>query len=377
MMRTFLSAHPWDLAFDDFEASLDRLHSEVGLAGLALWAVTPPVATLRAEGSDPRFFSSRGGFAFAADASKYETTRIKPVSCSWTGKRDPISKIGEALEKRKMSLRVLLSATRMGRVAEKHAEARTKNALGDVSREALCPIHPDVRALLGSIVADVSSRRPLDAVVLTDFESAWSEAFDPGVMGLEDADADARELLSTCFCESCLQAANDAGAPALEARRATEVLFGKAMQGGSDEQRAIAGEARSDPMLRKFFQWRDDAMGRVLQSVIEASPVPVIVARQPESQVGFEGTPAWYGEAAGVLNALELDIEPEGLLCPGANANELYVTLDAALMGQDLVSAFDASAKAGFSAAIVEAMGVLPESGYETLRRALRIVRRR
>ena len=97
MLRAFVSASPWDLIDDDLDGGLDRLHGEVGVTGVSLWAVAPPRVELRTRSINPRVFHTRGGAFFHPEGRYYDATRCKPIASARVKSSDPIARLSQQL----------------------------------------------------------------------------------------------------------------------------------------------------------------------------------------------------------------------------------------------------------------------------------------
>ena len=106
-----MTTYPWDLADEDISSSLDRLHGEIGITGLSLWAAIPSSTQLRVRDIEPRVVHTRGGLLFHPTDEHYESTRCKPITSSKIKSRDPIDKIVHEAQQRGMDVALMISTS--------------------------------------------------------------------------------------------------------------------------------------------------------------------------------------------------------------------------------------------------------------------------
>ncbi|UCF32278.1 MAG: hypothetical protein JSV78_08065 [Phycisphaerales bacterium] len=378
MTDYYAVAHPCDLLDEDLALALDRLHGEIGVNGLAVWAAAPESAWIRGRGINPRLLRSRGGLFFLPDESRYHLTRLKPVTSERLKSRDVFSQITDGCDQRGLKVRALVSASRAGRLPGKYPAMTCKNALGDDSQVSLCLAHPDVQAYLTALVTDLTSERSLAGVILADFEIFWAEADDPRIAADLNIGVGGRRLLGLCFCESCRQGATLAGVDVDKAidtvRLALDRWFPARTPVSADGQALLEVQ----PALAAFLRFQDETLMRLKSRLREASSHTLFLLE------GEPGTPwatsTFADPAVRPIRSLDTvnlnELERQGVTAP--EQSELCVTTQALrhATSADLVSFFQKATEWGVSAILVDGYGKLAERDLNALRQAIRFARR-
>ena len=140
MFQSSMVAYPWDLMDEGLDAALDSLQGDIGVTGVSVWASTPPEFQLRVRPLVPRCFRTDGGLCFQPDVPLYGDSRCRPATADWIKSRNPLAKIGAGCESRALAMRAIVSLTRIGGLAERHASVARKNVFGAPSRRFVCLI---------------------------------------------------------------------------------------------------------------------------------------------------------------------------------------------------------------------------------------------
>ena len=215
--------YPWDIQDLSVERAFADLRDRASLDTIAF--ATSYHAGRFLQPRSPRrkaYFPEDGTIYFEPDPARWTGRRIQPKVASVI--REGGDVLAGLVRRRDAGTgmrvscwTVCLHNTRLGML---HPEAVTRNAFGDPNYYSLCPSHPDARAYVRTLVADVTARYRPDVVEL---ES-------PGFMGFaheyhHEKDgvgltAEDDFLLSLCFCPACLARARAAGVSG-EAARST------------------------------------------------------------------------------------------------------------------------------------------------------------
>jgi len=380
MLRTFVSAYPWDLIDEGLESGLDRLQGEVGIAGLSVWAACPPVTELRARTLEPRIFRTRGGALFRPDEAAYATTRFKPVASDWVKgpAHDPMTRIAAACTERNIELRILVSAAATGRLAQRYPDSACKNLFGAESQISLCLANLDVQEYLRCLIIDlVTTYRPA-GVVLTDFVIAWYEAISLELQVPVALAAAEESALSTCFCESCHQRAGLVGVDVPRAMHALNALLQQALGGGRTGSGRLNDLLAENVDLRAYFQWRTAELTSLLRRLTESCArdlllVRTLMAHERSQQDGLE-----LSIPAAVITSIDAAGQLPAAACPGALRSE--VGLSAAFIkaadGAELVGAFVQAGEQGMSGVQLDHLGILTDPMLTSVKQAVRFARR-
>ncbi len=165
------------------------------------------------------YFPEDGTLYFRLTGHHWEGVRVKPVVASIAERRDVLRELVTERDKGGMAVScwtVCLHNTRIGML---YPDIVTRNAFGDPNYYNLCPSHPDSRAYVKALVADVTrSYRPdvieLESPCFMGFAHEFHHEKDGVGMTAEDD-----FLLSLCFCDACLARAKLAGVDGVAARR--------------------------------------------------------------------------------------------------------------------------------------------------------------
>ena len=171
---------------------------------------------------------------------------------------------------------VCLHNTRLGLL---HPEAVTRNAFGDPNFYSLCPSHPDARAYVRTLVADVSQRYRPDVIEL---ESPGFMGYAHGFHHEKDGVGFLPEedfLLSLCFCPACLARAAKAGVDGEKARATVKGWIVEACERAvpaarwPDFPRAGLGVLRPHPEVYDYAMWRFEPVTTLIAEIrAEADP---------------------------------------------------------------------------------------------------------
>lgn len=378
MMKAFVEAYPWDL-LDDLDATLDRLHGDVGVTGVAVWMAARPVLTLRAREVEPRVLRSRGGLLFHPSLEHYEGTRIKPIVSGWAKGRTVLPRIAEACAARGLELRAIISAAGTGRLAERHPEAACKNAFGTASQQSLCLCNADVQAFLYGLLADLSSRDGFAGVQVADLFIAWAEAISGAVDAALPLAGVPRLLLATCFCESCHQKATAKEIDAAAARRKAQAVLTDALAGkhqGPAEQ--IDELFEKEPVLAAYSTVQTAELSRLVGRLADACSGELIVEQALDEPIRRQHERIDWSVPAGSIARLNRDTPLSAALSSAGRRRELRLPVSWALGpdAQGLVRTVARAADEGCDAVCFDHLGLLSETGLTTIRQALRLARR-
>jgi len=374
MMRAFLTVWPFDLLDADFSHRLDRWHGDIGLTGLAVWMAGGPSIALRLDGAEPRLFRSRGGLFFPPDKDRYGDSRLKPLVSDWSRSRNDLARIAEECARRGMELRCVAAASSIGRMAQRHPATAVKSAFGDDSAVSLCLLNPDVEAFLLALVDDLSAREHVNGLVISDFENAWREAFDPRLAAAPPLSGVQRQLLSLCFCESCRQRASRENRDGDMAARSVRQWIDRLSHLADEQPPSVQEIIDADSPLSLWIQWQRKELSSLAGRVMEqcrrelvfmpdpaADPVTVTLGTDPPAPV----------------RVMKLLHDEESLL--GSHSpKELLVSLRESTPDrhQRMISLVTRAAERGASVVTFEGAVIPTEPALVAIRQALRYARR-
>jgi hypothetical protein len=378
MTDYYVIAHPCDLSDEGLALALDRLHGEIGVNGLAVWAAAPESTRIRGRGINPRLLRSRGGLFFLPDESRYHSTRLKPVTSERLKSRDVFSQIMDGCDRRGLKVRALVSASRTGRLPGKYPAMTCKNALGDDSEVSFCLAHPDVQAYLTALLIDLTCAGSLSGVILADFEIFWAEANDPRIAADLNIGVIGQRLLGLCFCESCRQGATLAGVEVDKAINTVRLVLDRCLEARTPVSADWEALLEDQPALAAFLRFQNEALMSLMSRLRKASSHALLLL---EGEPGIPWATSTFADPAvrpiRSLDTLDLnEVERQGVTA--AEQAELCVTTQALrhATSADLVAFFQKAAEWGVSAILVDGYGKLAERDLNGLRQAIRFARR-
>lgn len=385
---------PWNLLPAGLDATLDYLAGEVGLDGLCVSATAGDVHAFRARAdAAPRTFRCPAAAHFQPAARCYADSRLRPATAAWIRSANPLEQIAKACEKRRLKLRVRVVLLHAPPLVDKYPFAACKDAFGDPSPARLCPGNPDVRAYAAGLIEDLTTNYAVEAVDVGEADFGSAAGFHPGRMVAAPVERWAPSV--HCFCESCRQAATEAGvdveAAALAARTALESALVPGEHattgGGRAAVRGLeAGSAASEHFRQAVVVQLFAAMKRRTRR-----PIWAVSCDDAQRERGVDwprvrefvegclltcdGFPAasTAGEAIAALAdpfggnprvGIVRSLAPEAH-CPSANA-----------LSTDLVAATTAMALTGHREFIFGDCGIAPPQRLEWVRQAVRFARR-
>ncbi len=378
MLRAFVTFYPWDLIDEGINAVLDRLHGDVGITGVSVWAASPPVTQLRVRDVTPRLFRTRGGLFFHPDEQHYSGTRCNPIVSGWVKGKRPLKKISDACADRGMELRIIISAGMTGRFAQRYSEMACKNAFGDVSYTGLCLANPDVQSYLCGVVADLSSNHSAAGVTITDFVIAWAEAFGPELLVASALSEMEASLLSTCFCESCHQRATAAGVDVGMARRSVTATLQRTFDDGPPSDMELETSLSDNAPLKDYHRWRTAELASLLQRLAQACKCELLLDQSLGVGRLCRHADLDLSLPAAVITRMENPEQLASAMRPAARRSELRLAATFAHGGHgpELVSILPKAAELGFAAVEFDNYGLLPESALTPIKQAIRFARR-
>lgn len=220
-MQLSMWTYPWDVQDLGFEMVERDLVERAGLNMISL--ATSYHAGRFLQPRSPRrkaYFPEDGTIYFRPTAARWADLAIQPKVADVISEGGDV--LGELVRRRDANglgvscWTVCLHNTRLGML---YPQAVTRNAFGDPNYYNLCPSHPDARAYVRALVADVTHTYKPDRIELESpsfMSFAHEYHHEKDGVGLTPEDG---FLLSLCFCPSCLARAARAGIEGEAARK--------------------------------------------------------------------------------------------------------------------------------------------------------------
>ncbi len=283
-MHATMWTYPWDVQ----DLTAERVEAELSTAGID----TISLASAYHAGRflQPRslrrksYYPEDGTIYFEPTPARWADSRIQPRVAALTREADVLRDLVRRRDEgglRVSAWTVCLHNTRLGLL---HPEAVTRNAFGDANIFSLCPSHPDARAYVRTLVADLSATYRPDTIEL---ESPSFMGYAHGFHHEKDGVGLLAEddfLLSLCFCPACLARAAAAGVDGEAARSTVRRWIAEACERAVPEPRwpdFLAGGLdglRSPPEVEAYARWRFEPVTTLLQELrAEAHPATRLV----------------------------------------------------------------------------------------------------
>ncbi|MER8623894.1 hypothetical protein [Mesorhizobium sp. M1143] len=286
MQQLSMWTYPWDIQ----DLGLETVERDlVGRAGLNMISLATSYHAGRfLQPRSPRrkaYFPEDGTIYFKPTAARWGSLAIQPKVADVITEGGDV--LGQLIRRRGAGglgvscWTVCLHNTRLGML---HPQAVTRNAFGDANYYNLCPSHPDARAYVRALIADIShSYRPdrieLESPSFMGFAHEYHHEKD-GV-GLTPEDD---FLLSLCFCPSCVARAAKAGIDAEAARKLTRQWIVETCERAVPERRfpdfpACGLDAFAPwPELHAYLLWRFEPVTSLVAELREvADPTTRVV----------------------------------------------------------------------------------------------------
>jgi hypothetical protein len=399
MFEVHMVCHLWDLLDGGIEETLDHLQGELGLTGVCVPVVCPPLALLRCRPDvSPRVFRTEGGVCFRPREECYKATRCRPVVAAWQKGRNVLGEVVEGCRKRGLTCRLSVCTSGAGRVASRHPDAAAKTVHGDPWPDRLCLINPDVQGLIAGLCKDLADNFSPTAIELTEFHTGrfglsaavceWPFDLGPG----------GRALLSTCFCESCRQLGRDApaGLDPSAAARSAEVRFERVFEAGRAMEAEPPQLLADDPPLRAHVERQWHSLAVLIRSIAAELPCglflyeydDVIVTDKARHPLALEGA---LDDVSGLVRSMpevtggDFDRAVQDALTRAGPNHRVELSIAAWPMrsnrtgGSDspsLVRTLSRAAELGVAGVTLETYGQIPGSGLTAVKQAVRFARR-
>lgn len=387
MKDAFFWSYPWDLLDEGPDLAIDRIAGEIGAQSISLATTYHSVAQFRPHAADaPLRFVAEAAAHFQPNAAAYAATRIRPLPAAWMKSRNPLERIADACSKRGVALRAWLVACHSGALASRHPDAACKDAFANRSTTWICPANPDVREYVAGLAADLSTNYPIAAIELEspDFDSG-PHAHAHEKIGLNLGPIE-RLLLSLCFCESCVQSANDADIDAAAVLRSVRVHLAPTIAGQPPRTTSINDFLASDALIRAYTRHRTDSIRALVTAVRRRTKIPIFVhAPYAPDLAGWN--PADLGQHCDGFIFPAWTESPESrrarlaeLIAAAASPDRVHLgfycyppqTAD----GPTLVRAVHEAVSAGHETIGFYNYGIAPNAGLDWARQAIRFARR-
>jgi hypothetical protein len=254
-MYASLYVYPWDVQDETAPVFCATAREQVGVDTVSL-AVSYHAGKLLLPHNPRRkvYYPEDGALYFRPDPAAFARSVIKPHVSALAQEEDMLASLcaaGGAAGLDVIAWVVCLHNTRLGMAYPAYTP---RNAFGDPAITYLCPSHPEVRAYVSALSADLAQRYPLRALQL---EAAHHMPFVHGFhheMQQRVVTPALQVLLGLCFCSACMAQARAAG---LDGERVRVWVAGEIEQRLQDETDPI-GE-----VAWEFSSWQEPLEGEL------------------------------------------------------------------------------------------------------------------
>jgi hypothetical protein len=199
-----------DLLGEGCDAVLDNLQERAGVGSIALSATYHHARDVFPH--NPRFhiYRHEGDVAwFAPETGRYRSG-LQPQMAAAAEGVDVLAQLCERAGRRGMQVDAWTIFLHNSRLATQHPDCATRNAYGDPYLTDLCPANPRVRSYCRELAGDLS-RYPVQRLMAESLHYRPLEHGEHHERYLINLPAEARMLLSLCFCPHCRAAGELAG----------------------------------------------------------------------------------------------------------------------------------------------------------------------
>lgn len=199
-----------DLLGEGCDAVLDNVQQRGGLDGVALSATYHDARDVFPHNPKYHVFRNEGDVAWFAPETRRYASGLAPRMAAAAGGADVLSELCGRAQRRGMAVDAWTIFLHNSVLATEHPDCATRNVYGDPYLTDLCPANPRVRAYCRELAGDIS-RYPVRRLLAESLHYRPLEHGEHHERYLIPLPAEARTLLSLCFCPHCRAAGEKAG----------------------------------------------------------------------------------------------------------------------------------------------------------------------
>lgn len=302
--------YPWDL-LDEGVAEVAARLRDIGADTVTLAASYHAGKFIRPHGRSGKvYFPEDGTVYFRHRPKRYG--RVKPLPNAMLADHDPFDRLArEAPDLHRIAWTVCCHNSALGQL---HPDLAARNGFGDPLIYSLSPAHPDVRAYLVALCADLADRHELEAITLeTPGWLPWEHGYHHEFQ-LLPLNEWLGVLMGLDFCPAVIEAARAAGIDAEPLRRRTvraiESWLAADLHVEPDRARDwLLADLVAEPAWSAFLNWRcrcvADLVAEIRAGMPRGTELRVIPSVQrPTARGWVEGSD--LAMLAGACDALEI-----------------------------------------------------------------------
>lgn len=199
-----------DLLSEGYDAVLDNLQERGGLDGVALSATYHDARDVFPHNPKFHVYRHEGDVAWFAPEPRRYASGLTPRMAAAAGGVDVLSELCSQANRRGMAVNAWTIFLHNSVLATEFPDCATRNVYGDPYLTDLCPANPRVRAFCRELAGDIS-RYPVQRLMAESLHYRPLEHGEHHERYLIHLPAEARTLLSLCFCQHCRAAGQNAG----------------------------------------------------------------------------------------------------------------------------------------------------------------------
>jgi hypothetical protein len=272
-MQTSLYTFASDLHDEGTTTVLDLAQGRAGVNGLTLAVTYHDARDLFPHNPTGKVRYVEGGAAyFRPSATLWNDVRLRPRVSPLTLETDPLQDLCDKAQGRGMRVNAWAVILHTDRLAFQNPDCTPSNAFGDRYLTHFCPSHPDVRAYVNALIADIG-RYDIHTIRAEAFGFSGFEHGSHHERYFEQLDELGTYLIGLCFCIHCIAAAKRAGVDAEKVRGAVEHQLTQQLETNSPPTGQLLGEWVSsflDGELLAFLEVRSET---IANAVSEASQI--------------------------------------------------------------------------------------------------------
>jgi hypothetical protein len=362
-MKTFMTAHMWDLEREGLESAVTRLGGQVGVDAITVHALSSPmVRACQDETGMVMAFECEDGACFQPDTALYTGTRLRPHVMDWIKQRNPMDALVRAAEKHRMGLRARINCCHQPSLARRNPAMACVNILGVTSSNWLCPSQAGVREYLTAIAEDLSRNYApsvLDLAHLHFPEVRTPSAFPPMKAGVNLTCAS--ELLNWCFCSSCRERMAASGIDIQNITARAQHLLRNLLALEEETEREVTDWLAHDSACKGIRAVQAQTIESLVTAIRQRVTSDLCIVRDADTQSGMLDC------------AVENDLAPVS----GSRSAPVYKAYPPyAADGPALVTAIHAAASAGHDTIGFAEYGLLCAKSTDWVRQAIRFAKR-
>ncbi len=310
-----MNCHLWDLLDQGVEKVLDRLQGEIGVTGLCIPVLCPPIETLRTDpGVEPRVFRTSGGAIFSPDKKHYSATRCLPPQSQWRYPRGALGQVVDSCRTRGLSCRFVLHVASAGLMTKRYEQLAAKNTFGDAWPDRICPVNPDVQAFIACTCADLIAQYQPDSIELADLHVGLVQHSGGSASMADILGSGGSALLNICFCESCRQldvaSLNDDQLDSAAAARSVAVRLNRLLDAGMPAQPPFSQICSNDAVVRAHVTAQWNAIKSLVQNVAKQGCDDVIIRCPLDALIADQDNTPWSAWATErLISALSICVD--------------------------------------------------------------------